>query len=161
MDASEKRILINTCFGHFMSHFNMLVFPAVVIPLTASMNLTMAEVLGISFWMYLLFGLTALPWGLAADRWGAKPLLLLFYLGACLAGMGAALQIDSSAGFGIALAAIGFFSGIYHPAGLGLISKEMKRVSVGIQAVFPALGMTSLILVGVIVFLIFKTSRKL
>ncbi|UCH22587.1 MAG: MFS transporter [Deltaproteobacteria bacterium] len=145
MDASEKRILINTCFGHFMSHFNMLVFPAVVIPLTASMNLTMAEVLGISFWMYLLFGLTALPWGLAADRWGAKPLLLLFYLGACLAGLGAALQIDSSAGFGIALAAIGFFSGIYHPAGLGLISKEMKRVSVGMgyNGIFGNLGLTT------------------
>ncbi len=71
MDAFEKRILINTCYGHFLSHFNMLVFPAMVNPLTARMNLTMAEVLGVSFWMYLLFGLTALPWGLAADRWAA------------------------------------------------------------------------------------------
>lgn len=128
-----------------MSHFNMLVFPAVVIPLTARMNLTMAEVLGISFWMYLLFGLTALPWGLAADRFGAKPLLLLFYLGAGLSGLGAALQIDSPAGLGIALAALGFFSGIYHPAGLGLISKEMKRVSVamGYNGVFGNLGLAA------------------
>ncbi len=145
MDAFEKRILINTCYGHFMSHFNMLVFPAVVLPLTARMNLTMAEVLGVSFWMYLLFGLTALPWGLAADRWGAKPLLILFYLGSGLAGIGAALRIDSPVGFGMALAALGFFSGIYHPAGLGLISKEMQRVSVGMgfNGMFGNLGLAT------------------
>jgi hypothetical protein len=46
-----------------MSHFNMLVFPAVVLPLTARMNLTMAEVLGVSFWMYLLTGFVNWLWG--------------------------------------------------------------------------------------------------
>jgi MFS family permease len=145
MDAFEKRILINTCFGHFLSHFNMLVFPAVVIPLTVRMNLTMAEVLGVSFWMYLLFGLTALPWGLAADRWGAKPLLILFYLGSGLAGIGAAEWIESPVGLAAALAALGFFSGIYHPAGLGLISKEMQRVSVGMgfNGMFGNLGLAT------------------
>ena len=123
----------------------MLVFPAVVIPLTARMNLTMAEVLSVSFWMYLLFGITALPWGLAADRWGAKPLLVLFYLGSGLSGIGAALWIGSPAGFAAALAALGFFSGIYHPAGLGLISKEMRRVSVGmgVNGMFGNLGLAT------------------
>ena len=145
MESFEKRILLNTCFGHFLSHFNMLVFPAVVIPLTAQMNLTMADVLGLSFWMYLLFGLTALPWGLAADRWGAKPLLILLYLGSGLAGIGAAVWIGSPGGFAAALAALGFFSGIYHPAGLGLISKEMQRVSVGMgfNGMFGNLGLAA------------------
>ena len=153
MNAFEKRILINTCFGHFLSHFNMLVFPAVVIPLTAGMNMTMAEVLGVSFWMYLLFGLTALPWGLAADRWGAKPLLILFYLGSGLAGLGAAIWIGSPGRLGGALAALGFFSGIYHPAGLGLISKEMQRVSVGMgyNGMFGNLGLaTAPLITGVV-----------
>ena len=145
MDTFEKRILINTCFGHFLSHFNMLVFPAVVIPLTTLMNLTMAEVLGVSFWMYLLFGVTALPWGLAADRWGAMPLLVLFYLGSGLSGIGAAIWIGSPGGLAAALAALGFFSGIYHPAGLGWISKEMQRVSVGmgVNGMFGNLGLAT------------------
>ncbi len=26
MNANERKILSTTCFGHFMSHFNMLVF---------------------------------------------------------------------------------------------------------------------------------------
>ena len=85
-DSRERRILINTCFGHFMSHFNMLVFPAIVLPLAARVNLDMATVLGFSFWMYLLFGFTALPWGLAADRWGAGALMVLFYAGAAWPG---------------------------------------------------------------------------
>ena len=66
MTPNERNVLITTCFGHFLSHFNMLVFPAVMLPLATGLNLPLAEVLGISFWMYLLFGITALPWGLAA-----------------------------------------------------------------------------------------------
>lgn len=66
MAPNERNVLITTCFGHFLSHFNMLVFPAVMLPLATRLNLPLAEVLGIFFWMYLLFGITALPWGLAA-----------------------------------------------------------------------------------------------
>lgn len=144
-DFRERRILINTCFGHFMSHFNMLVFPALVLPLTVRLNLDMAAVLGLSFWMYLLFGFTALPWGLAADRWGAKPLMALFYSGAGLAGLSTALWIDLPAVLALSLAVLGFFSGIYHPAGLGLISKEMKRISLGMgfNGMFGNLGLAS------------------
>ena len=121
----ESRILAVTAYGHFMSHFNMLVFPAVVLPLVGRLNMDMAQILDLSFWMYLLFGLTALPWGLVADRWGAGKLLGLFYLGAGLCGFAAAFLMDSPLQFSLALAGIGFFSGIYHPAGLGLISKEI------------------------------------
>ncbi|MEJ2730948.1 MAG: hypothetical protein P8185_21000 [Deltaproteobacteria bacterium] len=75
LSSKDRRILLNTCYGHFMSHFNMLVFPALVLPLTARLGLGMAQVLELSFWMYLLFGLTALFWGLVADRFGARRLL--------------------------------------------------------------------------------------
>jgi len=144
-DSRERRILINTCFGHFMSHFNMLVFPALVLPLAARVNLDMATVLGFSFWMYLLFGITALPWGLAADRWGAGVLMVLFYAGTALAGLAAAVWIDAPIGLTLALAGLGFFSGIYHPAGLGLISKEMTRISLamGYNGMFGNLGLAS------------------
>jgi MFS family permease len=144
-DSRERRILINTCFGHFMSHFNMLVFPAIVLPLAARVNLDMATVLGFSFWMYLLFGITALPWGLVADRWGAAALMVLFYAGAALAGLAAAVWIDSPVGLTLALAVLGLFSGIYHPAGLGLISKEMTRISLGMgyNGMFGNLGLAS------------------
>lgn len=136
-----------------MSHFNMLVFPAIVLPLTKRLDMEMAGVLSISFWMYLLFGCTALPWGMIADRWGGKTLMRIYYAGAGLSGLAAAMWIDSTMGLTIALAALGLFSGIYHPTGLGLISKEINRVSVGmgINGMFGNLGLaTAPLLTGVV-----------
>ncbi len=143
MTPHERNVLVTTCFGHFLSHFNMLVFPAVVLPLTTQLDLPLAEVLGLSFWMYLLFGLTALPWGLLADRVGAEKLMRLYYVGAGLCAWAAAGWMDSPRLMSFALAGVGLFSGIYHPAGLGMISKQIRRVSVGmgINGMFGNLGL--------------------
>ncbi len=142
MNPHERRILTVTCFAHFLSHYNMLVFPAIVLPLAGLLNLDMASILALSFWMYLMYGLSALPWGLAADRWGPRPLLLLFHAGASASGFLAALFIDTPAGLMASLTALGIFSGIYHPAGLGLISKSIKRISLGLayNGMFGNLG---------------------
>jgi MFS family permease len=153
LKSHDRRILLNTCYGHFMSHFNMLVFPALVLPLTVRLGIGMAQVLALSFWMYLLFGLTALFWGVIADRFGAKRLLFVFFVGAGLSGIGAALWLDSPVMFAFALAAVGLFSGIYHPAGLGLISKEMSRggIGMGYNGMFGNLGLAlAPLLTGVI-----------
>ena len=121
----------------------MLVFPALVLPLMVRLEMPMAQVLSLSFWMYLLFGLTALFWGLLADRLGARPLLLVYFVGSGFASFAAALWLDAPLMLSVALAALGFFSGIYHPAGLGLISKEMSRVSIGMgyNGMFGNLGL--------------------
>ncbi len=143
MKPQERSILITCCFGHFITHFNMLVFPAVVLPLVGRLNLDMAHVIGLSFWMYLLYGFTSLPWGMAADRIGAKPLMFLFFLGAGLSALFAAYWTDSPVLFSIALAGMGLFTGIYHPTGLGLISKGMERMSLamGYHGMFGNLGL--------------------
>ena len=132
MNANERKILSTTCLGHFLSHFNMLVFPALVLPLTVKYGMGLAPVLALSFWMYLLFGVTALPWGLLSDRFGAKPLLLIFYTGAGLCGLAAGWFVDDPGTFSLCLAGVGLFSGIYHPAGLGLISKGIERMSMAL-----------------------------
>jgi MFS family permease len=153
LSSHDRRVLLNTCYGHFMSHFNMLVFPALVLPLSARLGIEMAQVLALSFWMYLLFGLTALFWGIIADRFGARRLLFIFFVGAGLSGIGAALWLDSPPMFASALAALGLFCGIYHPAGLGLISKEMSRVGIGMgyNGMFGNLGLAMApLLTGVI-----------
>jgi len=153
MIQQERRILLITCFGHFMSHFNMLAFPALVLPLSARMHLDVAQILDLSFWMYLLFGVTALPWGMAADRIGASPLMRLYFLGAGLCSLGAAFWIDSPATLSLALAGLGLFSGIYHPTGLGMISKGTTRVSLalGYNGMFGNLGLaTAPVLTGLL-----------
>ncbi len=121
----------------------MLVFPALVLPFSRKMNMGMAQVLELSFWMYLLFGLTALPWGLAADRWGSRALMGIYFMGAGISAIIAAFNVDSPVRLCLALAGVGFFSGIYHPAGLGMISKGVTRISValGYNGMFGNLGL--------------------
>ncbi|MBC8208526.1 MAG: MFS transporter [Desulfobulbaceae bacterium] len=129
MTNRERSILTVSCYGHFMSHFNMLVFPAILLPLAGRLQMPMIEILALSFWMYLLFGITALPWGILADRIGPRPLLALFHLGAGISALWAAMNMDNAMILSLALAGIGLFSGIYHPAGLGWIAKEVEKTS--------------------------------
>ena len=134
----------------------MLAFPALAIPLAGQLHLDVGRVLGISFWMYMLFGLSALPWGMAADRWGARRLLLLYHSGAALSSLAAAGCTRSPERLAAALAALGFFSGVYHPAGLGWLSREIKRTSVGLawNGIFGNLGMAAApLLTGLAVWL--------
>ncbi len=156
MSPEERSILKVTCFGHFVSHFNMLVFPAVLLPLSSRMGLDLAETLALSFWMYLLFGVTALPWGLLADRFGSRSLLLLFHLGAGCCGFFAAMNISNPPVFALCLAGIGFFSGIYHPVGLGWIAREIENTSRGmaLNGMYGNLGLaTAPILAGSVNYL--------
>jgi len=143
VNAVERRVLAVSSFGHLVSHYNMVAFPAVVLPVAAMLNMEMAAVVGLSFWMYFLFGATALPWGILGDRWGGKPLLLLQFAGTGLCGFAAAYYMDNPSAFAAALAGIGIFSGIYHPIGVGLVSKHIERISVamGYNAVFGGLGL--------------------
>jgi MFS family permease len=150
VNNNEKNILQVTCYGHFLSHFNMLVFPAVLIPLAESLQLSLVETLSLSFWMYLLFGVSALPWGLLADKISARVLLIVFYTGAGLCGLLAAFAIGNAVLLGLALTGIGLFSGIYHPVGLGWIARDIENTSLamGYNGMFGNLGLATAPLVA-------------
>jgi len=145
MEPQERRILASTCLGHFLAHFNMLVFPALALPVAQRTGLDLPAVLQLAFWQYLLFGVTALGWGLAADRWGPRKLFHLFFLGSAACGLGAALSLDRPGLFTLSLAGLGTFSGIYHPVGLGILSKSVKRLSLalGYNGMFGNLGLAA------------------
>jgi MFS family permease len=143
LDPVERRILVVACFAHMVAHFNMAVFPALVLPLTKVLGLTMPRVVELSFWHYLLFGITALPWGVLGDRIGGKVLLAVFFLGSALSGIACARCVGTPSELSMALAGLGLFSGIYHPIGMGLISKGVRSLSLamGYNAVFGGLGL--------------------
>jgi MFS family permease len=157
VNKDEKAILLVTCYGHFVSHFNMLVFPAVLIPLADQFGMSIAETLSLSFWMYLLFGFSALPWGLAGDRFGTKALLMLYHTGAGLCGLLAFFSLANPLLFSLALSGLGLFSGIYHPVGLGWIARDIRNTSIGMayNGMFGNLGLAAAPLLAGLVNLFF------
>jgi MFS family permease len=137
----EHNILLITCPGHFFTHFFTLTFPAIAIPLTTSFGMPLEDVLKLSLWMYLLYGVLAIPVGLAADRWRAKPMMA-----AGIALMGAGLMVagafPSPRVMPVALAAVGVGASVYHPAGLALISHtvRLRGLALGVNGVFGSMG---------------------
>ncbi|AFM23578.1 MFS transporter [Desulfomonile tiedjei] len=143
MNSNEMKVLIIACFGHFVCHYNITVFPALVVPLAERLHWSVGQVVELSFLQFLLFGLGALPWGMLGDRFGARPLIVLMLLGCAFSSLVAAFTIESPGIFYLALGGIGLFSGIYHPVGMGMISLTMGRVNLAMayNAIFGGLGM--------------------
>ncbi len=143
LNSTDRVILSVTCYGHFLCHFNMLVFPAILLPLSGLLQMSIADTLNLAFFMYLLMGLSAPFWGYLADKIGAIPLLAMFYVGAGCSGLMAAFFIEVPFALKMALAGIGLFSGIYHPAGLGWIACCVTKTSTGMayNGMFGNLGL--------------------
>jgi MFS family permease len=151
----ERNILLVTCPCHFLCHFFILVFPAATMPMVATFGLPLEEVVEISFVMYLAFGLGALPAGYLVDRWQARGMLIIGLfrngIGLLLAG-----AFPGRAKMVVFLGIVGAGASIYHPAGLALISRTIRRrgFAMGINGVWGNLGIASAPLVtGVLTWL--------
>ena len=144
MTAEERKILFFACSAHFFTHFYILVFPTLVMPLTRQLELPLAEVVNIGFWMYMLYGLLALVWGWISDHWGHKYVMAA---GMLIAGGGLACAgfMNSRAGITLAFAAVGFGCSAYHPAGTALVSQGIRERgrALGINGIWGSVGMAS------------------
>ncbi|MCK9229434.1 MAG: MFS transporter [Syntrophales bacterium] len=138
---NESRIVVHTGAAHFLTHFYEIVFPSLAIPLMLSLEMSLADVLKLGFPMYLLFGITSLPAGLLADRLGNRRSLVVFFAGLGIASITMACSTTPRS-MGFSLALIGLFAGIYHPAGMGLLSGCVKKrgMALGINGIAGNLG---------------------
>ncbi|HHH11200.1 MAG TPA: hypothetical protein ENK23_03905, partial [Sorangium sp.] len=50
--ATQKRVLVATCFSHCMTHLYMLVFPSLVTPLRSELGLSLGDALKLTFLGY-------------------------------------------------------------------------------------------------------------
>ncbi len=142
-DANEKRIVHFTGFAHAATHYVELIYPTLAVGLVAQTPGldSIEEALSWSFGGYLLFGLGALPAGVAADRVGGRRVILA---GLGIAGLSACLAAASSPGWTLALAlcGIGLGASLYHPAGTGLLSRAVvaRGRALGINGVYGNVG---------------------
>ncbi|MFT5126454.1 MAG: MFS family permease [Rhodothermales bacterium] len=139
--SNERRVDVICGFGHFACHFFMLAFPALCLWMRKDLALSDADTINIGFYMYLFFGLFALPAGFISDRWNARSMLIIFCFGCGVCSLACGLS-NSIGQLTVALAGVGAFSAIYHPVGMGMISKCCKNrgESLGRNGVFGGLG---------------------
>ena len=139
--SNGRRVDVICGFGHFACHFFMLAFPALCLWMRKDLALSDADTINIGFYMYLLFGLFSLPAGFISDRWNGRAMLLIFCFGSGACSLACGLS-NSIGQLTVALAGVGAFSAIYHPVGMGMISKcrVNRGEALGRNGVFGGLG---------------------
>src|SRR5690606_28860030 len=97
----------------------------------------------------------ALLAGWLADRYGSKPLLLVF-LGGCVATSLVSSWAPSLDIVFLAMFAMGCFASIYHPAGLAIISRQTephnRPAALGWHGIFGSVGFTCAPLIAAVAF---------
>ncbi len=142
MTKNEKMILFIAAGAHFFTHFAMLSFPALVMPLSRDLDIPISAVVDISFWMYFLYGALALLWGLASDKLGHKPALgsglVIAGGGFILAGSTPSIEL-----LPFAFALVGIGCGSYHPSGTAIVSQGIRErgKALGINGIWGTIGM--------------------
>ena len=139
--ANEKNTLALTAVGHFGAHFAMLIYPTAAVSIAAEESIPLETVLGWSFIGYMLFGLGALPIGYLTDHVRARWVVRVGVVGIGLAMLAVGFA-DPGRSMVLALALVGVFASLYHPAGLGLISRTVQQrgTGLGINGIFGNLG---------------------
>jgi len=138
---NEIHTLRLTAVGHFGAHFAMLVYPTAAVAIARQEGLPLDVVLGWSFLGYFVFGLGALPIGFLTDHVRARWVVRLGVLG-----LGPAMTLVATSrpgpGLAAALACVGLMASLYHPAGMGLISRTVRSrgTALGINGVFGNVG---------------------
>ena len=126
MDGNDRRILGVTTIGHGWVHATELAIP-IFIPLWMAEFGAGAAAMGVVVMIgYALYGIGAVPSGVASDKWGS-----MWLIAASLLGMGIAFIllgfVNGLWGLTLALVLWGLTASIYHPAGLRLISTGIRE----------------------------------
>jgi len=143
-DEHSVRVLSYVAVGHSLSHAFLLFYPTVVLALSDEFAMSYDQLLPLSLGAFIMYGLGALPAGWLGDRWSAKGMLVLMFIG-----MGAGAFVTGMAtgplGIIIGLSIIGLFGSIYHPVGIATVVRYAvnRGKALGINGIFGGLGMAS------------------
>lgn len=117
----------------------MLILPAVLLLVQQEFTLGYAKLGLLVNAAFLCYGIGALPAGMLADRLGGERILAIWLLGGSLACVGVGLSA-SPFGLGIALAILGLFASLHHPAGSGVLVTLRNVPGVNVGRAFGLVG---------------------
>ena len=125
MTPEERRIVASTGVAHGLNHAVELVYGAVLIVVALEFGVTVAALGALGSASSLAYAFAALPAGAMADRLGSQRTVALSIGGGGVAALLAAAAPNAGV-LGAALVLMGVLGGLYHPAGLSLISRSVR-----------------------------------
>ena len=120
MSKLQKNIII-TSMGHFLVHSMTMILPAILVILEKEFSVSLVQLGQLATIQILFLGLSGFPAGILADRFGSRMVLMVFFAGLVIS----AIWLYFSTSFFMAVIGLGFLglvTGLYHPAGLKMVS---------------------------------------
>ena len=143
MPASTFRLVMLISCAHALVHTFELALPAVEQMIGDEYGVGKAATGTLGMVWRLPFGLGAVLAGFLADRYGSRPLLIVYLVG-CSATAVLARWAPTFNLLLLVMLAMGCFASIYHPAGLSLISRETtpetRGSALGLHGIIGSLG---------------------
>lgn len=140
MPSSATRYLLN--LGHAIDHMFLLIFAVAVTSIALDFGIARWEdLMPYSVAAFFFYGVGSLPAGRLGDRWGRRPMMLMFFFG-----MGASAilvsQTQTPLQLAVALSVLGCFASIYHPVGIPMLVQHASRPgwTIGVNGLCGNLG---------------------
>lgn len=143
MPAPTFRLVLLISCAHALVHTFELALPAVEQMIGDEYGVGKSAMGTLGMVWRLPFGLGAVLAGFLADRYGSRPLLIVYLVGCSVTAVLAQWAPTFNVLFMVMLA-MGCFASIYHPAGLSLISRattpETRGSALGLHGIIGSLG---------------------
>ncbi len=141
--STEKHIILLTGLGHFLVHCVTMILPVILILLESEFNISLVKLGTLVTTQFLFMGLGGLPAGILVDRFSSKRILIFYFIGLSLSCLWL-YNSTSYFSFAIGMASLGLVAGLYHPAGLKIIShaKDVSRY-MSYHGVFGSMGLAT------------------
>jgi MFS family permease len=104
--------------------------PPLLGDLQRAYRVSLLEVLAVANAMYLVYGLSAIPAGFLADRFGSRRMLIAAATG-CAASLFVTATATTFPVLAVGLVSLGVSAGVYHPSGLSLLSRGVTPAERG------------------------------
>ncbi len=137
------RDIFITSIGHFLVHSITMILPAILILLEKEFSISLISLGKLVTVQVLFLGLGGFPAGILTDKFGSRFVLIIYFLGIIFSSIW--LYFSNTFNMvAIGLGLLGLITGLYHPAGLKVVSHS-SNISryMSYHGIFGSLGLAT------------------
>ena len=137
------RDIFITSIGHFLVHSITMILPAILILLEKEFSISLISLGKLATVQVLFLGLGGFPSGILTDKFGSRFVLIIYFLGIIFSSIW--LYFSNTFNMvAIGLGLLGLVTGLYHPAGLKVVSHS-SNISryMSYHGIFGSLGLAT------------------